>query len=114
MGGSAALIDVETVGRNAQRYDFGSQLPQGFRRDVVGGAVGAIDDHLEAVEAQMLRESGLGEVDVATAGVVDAAGTTDHLRLRELRAFLEPLLDRALIVVAKLVAVRPKQLDAVV
>ena len=94
--------------------DLGAQFPQGLRRDVIGGAIGAIDHDLEAVEAQMLGKGDLGELDVAAAGVVDAPGAADQLRLGELRAVLEPLLDRPLVIVAELVAVGPEQLDAVV
>ena len=51
--------------------DVGAQLPQRFGRDVIGGAVGAIDHDLEPVEPQPLGEGRLGEVDVAAARVVD-------------------------------------------
>ena len=114
MGRAAVVVDVEAVGRDAERDHLGAQLPQRLGRDVVGGAVGAIDHDLEPVEPQMLGEGGLGEVDVAAARVVDPPGAADHLRLGELRALLEPLLDRLLVLVAELVAVGAEQLDAVV
>ena len=48
-------------------------------RDLVGGAVGAIDHDLEPVEPQMLGKGRLGEVDVAAARVVDPLGPADLL-----------------------------------
>ncbi len=81
MGRAAAVVDVGAVGRHAERDDVGAELPQRLGRDVVGGAVGAIDDDLEPVEPQPLGEGRLGEVDVAAARVVDAPGAADQLGL---------------------------------
>ena len=114
LGRAAVLVDVEAVGGDPDRNHFGAKLPQGFGRDMVGGAVGAIEHDLEAVEAQMLGEGRLGEVDIAAARIVDSAGAPDQLRSGELRLLLQPPLDRALGVVAELIAVGPEQLDSIV
>jgi hypothetical protein len=45
-----SLVDVETVRLDADRNHLGAQLPQRFRHDLVGGAIGAIDHHAQAVE----------------------------------------------------------------
>ena len=87
MGRAATVVDVEAVGFDAERDDVRAELPQRLGRDMVGGAIGAIDDDLQAVEAQPIGEGRLGEVDVAPAGVVDALGAADHFRLGELRPF---------------------------
>ena len=76
-GRAAAVVDVDAVGRDADRDDLGAQLPQGRGRDLIGRAIGAIDDDLEPVEPQMLGKGRLGEVDVAPARVVDAPGAAD-------------------------------------
>src|SRR5512146_2572035 len=57
-------VDIVPVGRDTQRNDLGAQLPQNGRRDLVGGAVGAIDHDFEAIEPQAAREASLDEFDV--------------------------------------------------
>ena len=69
---------LRPLGVTPSGIDLGAQLPQGFGRDVIGGAVGAIDHDLEPVEPQMLGEGRLGELDVAAARVVDPPGAADH------------------------------------
>ena len=51
------VVDVEAVGLDADREHLGAELAQRFRRDLVGGAIGAIDDDLEPVEARSRRGS---------------------------------------------------------
>ena len=62
----------------------------------------------------MIGKGRFGEMDVAAAGVVDPLGTADLLGFDQPRRCTEQRLDRALVVVAELVSVRPEQLDAVV
>ena len=83
------------LGSTAERNDFGAQLPQGVGRDLIGRAIGAIDDDLEPVEAQVLGEGRLGEVDIAAAGVVDPLGAADQSRrLASFGSFSSSALDR--------------------
>ena len=79
MGRSAAVVDVGAVGRDAERDHFGAQFPQRLGRDVVGGAIGAIDRDLEAVEPQMIGKGRLGEMDIAAARIVDPPRPADQL-----------------------------------
>ncbi len=51
LGRSAVVVDVEAVGLHADRDDVGAELPQSVGRDMVGRAIRAIDDDLQAVEA---------------------------------------------------------------
>jgi hypothetical protein len=44
---------------------------------VVGGSIRAIDDDLQPVEAEVLRERILGELHVAPASIVDAPRASD-------------------------------------
>ena len=78
MGRAAVVVDVETVGRDAERDHLGAELPQRVGRDMIGGAVCAIDDHLEAVEPKMLGKRILGELDIAAARIVDPPSPADH------------------------------------
>ena len=57
----AGLADPGGETRRAER----------FGRDLIGCTIGAIDRDFETVEAQPLRESRLGKMNVATAGIVD-------------------------------------------
>ena len=53
-GGADAVVDVEAVGLDADRDDFGAELVEHVRRDVVGGAVGAVDHDLHALQVQLV------------------------------------------------------------
>ena len=64
-GRSAAVVDVGAIGRHPERDDVGAKLPQRLGRDLVSGAVGAIDHDLEPVEPELLGKGRLGEMDVA-------------------------------------------------
>ncbi len=114
MGRSATFVDVEAVGLDPERDDLGPKLPQRVRRDVISGAIGTIDNDLEAVEPKLLGKCRFRIVHITSAGVVNPASAADHLRLGKLGSLLKPGLDRALVVVAQFVAVGAEQLDAVV
>ena len=115
-GRADVVIDVEAVRLDADLDHFGAELPQRLGRDLVGGAVGAIDDDAQAVEGNIARQRPLGVFDVARGDVVDALGAA------ELRRFGEPAgevvvdqrLDVRLDLVRQLEPVGPEQLDAVV
>ena len=96
--------------------DLGAEFPQRLRRDLVGGAVGAVDDDAEAFERQIARQRALGEFDVAVLDAVDAAGAAEIGRGGEALAEVgvDQALDLRLDRVGQLVAVRAEELDAVV
>ena len=50
--GAAIAVDVEPVGRDADREHLGAEFPEHGRRNLVGGAVRAIDDDPQPVEPQ--------------------------------------------------------------
>ena len=117
IGRAAILVDVEAVRLDADRDHIGAHFPQRAGRHLVGGAVGAIDDHAQAVEREIaLRQRELGEFDVAVLHAVDALGAAEIVALGQLLAQIgiEQLLDLRFDLVAELEAVRPEQLDAVV
>ena len=116
LGRAAFLVDVEAVRLDADLDDLGAQFPQRFRRDLVGGAVGAIDHHAQAFERKIARQRALGEFDVAVLHAVDALGAAEIGGVRELLAEIavDQFLDLQLDLVGQLVAVRAEQLDAVV
>ena len=116
LGRAAFLVDVEAVGLDADLDDLGAELPQRVGRDLVGGAVGAVDHDAQAFERQIARQRALGEFDVAVLHAVDALGAAEIGRLREPlgEVAVDQLLDLELDLVGQLVAVRTEQLDAVV
>ncbi len=115
-GGADAAVDVEAVRLDADGEHLGAEFPQGFGRDAVGGAVGAVDHDAQPVERQVARQGHLGELDVARDRVVDALGAAQQGRRGQLdRLFaVDEALDPQLDLVGQLVAVRTEQLDAVV
>ena len=115
-GRAAAVIDVAPVGAHRDGHNLRPQLPQGCRCRLVGRAIGAIDDHLEAVQAYNLVQRALGELDIAFVGALYALGLADPVRLGEqlIRVAQDQRLDLFLGLVGELVAIRPEQLDAVI
>ena len=83
-GRADIAIDVEAVGLDADGEDFRAELPQSFGRNLVGGAVGAIDDDAQAFKGHVPWQRALGKLDVARAHVVDAPGAAEIGRLRQL------------------------------
>ena len=109
-------IDVEPVRLDADLDHLGPELPQRLGRDLVSRAIGAIDDHAQALERHFAGERPLGVFDVAGLDVVDALGAAEVGSVGELRrdVAVHQRFDPRLDLVGKLIAVRPEQLDAVV
>ena len=109
-------IDVEPVRLDPDLDHLGAELPQRLGRDLVGGAIGAVDDDPHALERHVAAERPLGVFDVAGLHVVDAPGAAEVGRAGEHRGdfAVHQRLDPRLDFVRELIAVRPKELDAVV
>ncbi len=116
LGRAALVVDVAAVRLDADLDDLGAQLPQRLGRHLVAGAVGAIDDDAQTVEAQVLRQRALGELDIALLRALNARGAADAFGRGEQvgGVGVDQLLDAPLGVVGQLVAVGIEQLDAVV
>src|SRR5205807_1806953 len=112
--GAKCLIDIETVGLDADRDDVGAQLMEHVGRDVVGRAMRAVDDDLHAFQVELGREGRLAELDVAPAGIVDAPRASQAGGLVAAHRPLHLRFDRRLGVVGQLEAVTGEELDAVV
>ena len=52
------------------------------RSDLVGRAMGAVDDDLQLPEVEVVRKGALAELDIATRRVIDALRAADRLRRR--------------------------------
>jgi hypothetical protein len=116
VGGADFAVDVEAVGIIADGEDLGAQFIERLGRDLVGGAVGAIDHDAQAREAQLAREGGFDDLDIARLGVVHALGAAKIRRGGEalVERMSHQLFDGEFGLVRQLVAVGSEQLDAVV
>ena len=113
-GRAEAGVDVEAVGTAADRRHLGAELVEDLRRDVIGGAVRAVDDDREAAQRQVVAVGALAELDVATAGVVEPARPAELGRADPALLARDRALDLALPDVGKLLAAGREELDAVV
>ncbi len=113
---SALVVDVASVRLDADLDHLRTELPQRLGRDLVAGAVGAIDDDPQAIEPQILGQRAFGELDVAFLRALDPRRAPDGIGGRQQPAGvgLDQLLDAPLHVVGKLEAFLVEQLDAVV
>jgi hypothetical protein len=110
VGGAAAVVDVAPVRLGGEHLDVRAEPPEQRRGDLVGGAVGAVDQQprarqVERAEARLQR--GL----VAVERRVEAA---DAARPRGLGRRVEHPLDLELGGVGELEAVAAEELDPVV
>ena len=80
-GGAAAIIDVAAVGRTADGHDLRAQIGEHPRRHLVAGAVGAIDDDLEALQVHAGRNGRGAKLLILRAAAVDAHRLAQVLRL---------------------------------
>ncbi len=62
VGGAAAVVDVQAVGRGADRDDLGTGLREGLGSAPGGGAVRLVEDDLQAVEAVREHAEEVGDV----------------------------------------------------
>ncbi len=111
--GSAAVVDVQPVGFGVDRDDVGAGGPVGARRGGRCGAVRAVDD-----DGQPVQAGGEGLADVAQVPVERVVGVDDPADGRADRTLAGPgrdeFFDAVLGGVVELVAARAEDLDAVV
>ena len=82
--------------------------------NVISGAVGAIHHYLQPAQIEIVGIGALAELDVATSGVIDAAGLAEPGRLHAVHRLLEPRLDVEFHCIGQLGALCRKKLDAIV
>ena len=85
-----------------------------MRRNVIGGAVGAVDDDLEAPQVHLERKGALAELDVTPVRIVDPPRTTETGRGHTGQRLVECCLDLQLHVIRELGARSREELDSVV
>src|SRR5689334_22625115 len=84
-GRPAAAVDVEPIGRYAQRYDGGAQFPQDRWRYAVPGTMRAIYYKLQIIEPQSTREASFSRLDISTSSIIQSCGTTKGCGRRHAR-----------------------------
>ena len=116
MGRAAVGVDIQAVGLDAHGADLGPQLIEGGRGDPVSRAVGAVDCHAQPLEAEPLGEAGLGDLDIAGLGIVDALDPAQRVGRCQIgvERLIHHRFDLQLDGVRKFVAVGAEQFDAVV
>ena len=77
-GRAAFVVDVEAVRLDADRDHFGVEFLQRLRRDLVGRAIGAVDDDAQTLKREILRQRALGELDIAILHAIDAPGAPER------------------------------------
>jgi hypothetical protein len=83
---NAIPVDVGAIGFDRHGHDVGAQLVQHLRRHLVSGAMGAIDDDFQTVEAKPAREGVLDEFDIAARCIFETPGTAEMMRPGEMIA----------------------------
>src|SRR5205814_10080724 len=68
---TAFPVYVEAVRGDTEREDLGAELPEDSRGDLIGGAVRAIDDDPQPVQAPAPGEALLDKFDVSPARIVE-------------------------------------------
>src|SRR5690606_863561 len=112
LGGTAAAIDVGAVGVGGQGDNLGPQLAEHAGSYVVGGAVGAVHDDLQAVKAEAPGHGALAKFNVASGGILNPTRLAQALGGDH--GYFQVILDLLFYVVGQLGAVAAEKLDAVV
>lgn len=73
VGRAHAVVDVEAVWSVAHGDHFGAEFVEDVGRNVIGGAVGAVDENAQALEVRAEIDRRLAELDVAAGRIVKAA-----------------------------------------
>jgi hypothetical protein len=96
MDGADAVVDVEAVRLRADGDHLGAEFVEHRRRDVVGGAVRAVDHQLEAAQVERVGEGALAELDVAAGRVLEPARLAEAVRVDADQRLVELGLDLGL------------------
>ena len=76
---AAMGIDIHAIGLRCHGDDFGSELAENQRCNGISCAISAIDDDLQSMQRNVVGGV-LGELDVATACILDACGLANFVR----------------------------------
>jgi len=113
-GRATMTIDVKTVRLIGDRNNFGAELAEDQRGNVISRTVRAVHDDFEPLEIQTVREGALAKFDVAPAGVVITLGLAERIGSRGRQRLLHHVFDGQLHVIRQLGALRREKLDAIV
>ena len=96
MRGAAAGVDVAPVGCVGDHRHARAEASEDLGRDLVGGAVGAVEQHVEAVEVE-LAKARVQLAQVVLGRATQLADTPDRRRVagRRHRRVVELTLDRS-------------------
>ncbi len=78
VGGAAAGVDVAPVGGVGDDGDVGAEAPEDLGGDAMRGAVGAVQEHVDAAEVEVL-EAGVQLAQVVLVGAAQLAHVTESV-----------------------------------
>ncbi len=81
------FVDVEPVRLTTHRDHLSTQLAEHIRGDVIGRAMGAVDNHFERIQAQFVREGAFAEFNITPRGIHDAAGFPSSAESTQVSSF---------------------------
>ena len=111
---TAVIIDVHAIGLIGNGDHLGAQLAEYMRRDIVGGAVCAIDHQTIAAQIQRRRERAFAEFNVAAGRIADAPDLAQRARCHRFDRLVDHRLDGLLDRIVKLLPIAGKKFDAIV
>mmetsp|Transcript_7323 Transcript_7323/g.12823 ORF Transcript_7323/g.12823 Transcript_7323/m.12823 type:complete len:277 (+) Transcript_7323:1049-1879(+) len=114
LGRTAAKVDVQTIGLDAEGNDLRPEFPQNLWRGAIGCAVGTVDHHLQTIQTHVRREGRFHPLHIAEAAVVDPFRAADVSGLHRVHTLEGHLLDRGFGVVVQFEAIGAEELDSVV
>jgi len=79
--GADAVVDVEAVRVDPDRHHFGAEFMEDRRRNVIRGAMRAVDDQLQPAQVECMRKRALAELDVAAGRVLQPARLAEAVRI---------------------------------
>ena len=94
MGRAHFVVDVFAIGRDAYGRNLCTQFPNGRRRNLIGGTIGAIEHDMQAIKADMVRHRQFGCINIATTRVLDTACAANIVRRCKIGRLFNQRLDR--------------------
>ena len=114
IGGAAFKVDVQAVRLGTDELDLGTQFTKDVGGHVIGGTVGAIQHHLQALELHAHRDGALAELNVAAVGIHHALGLAQMGGIDRPHGFVQFRLDGQFHLIGELEPIGGEEFDAVV
>ena len=111
---AAVVVDVQTIRLGRQHRNVGAQLFEHTRGNLVGRAVGAVENHFQAAKVGTGRHTAFAELDITTGRIIDTRHFAKLVRIHNRHLRVEQLFDHQLNFIGELGTLTREELDAVV